>query len=64
MRRNSLDGMRQKDGVVPRDVAVQGTLIKQNGDQCEPRYGHPTDEQPEVVSWILTALKLKEQIEK
>ena len=55
--------MRQKGGRVPRDISIQGTLINQNGDEYEPLYRHPADEQPELVSWTPTALKIKERIE-
>jgi alkylated DNA repair dioxygenase AlkB len=55
--------MRQKGGRVPRDISVQGTLINQNGDDYEPLYRHPADEQPELVSWTPTAFKIKERVE-
>jgi alkylated DNA repair dioxygenase AlkB len=55
--------MRQKGGRVPRDISIQGTLITENGDEYEPLYRHPADEQPELVSWTPAALKIKERIE-
>jgi alkylated DNA repair dioxygenase AlkB len=55
--------MRQKGGRVPRDISVQGTIEIQNGDQYEPIYRHPADEQPELVSWTPTALIIKQRIE-
>jgi alkylated DNA repair dioxygenase AlkB len=55
--------MRQKGGRVPRDISIQGTLTTENGDEYEPLYRHPADEQPELVSWTPAALKIKERIE-
>ena len=56
--------MRQKGGRVPRDISIQGTIIKiENDNEYEPLYRHPADEQPELVSWSPTALKIKEYIE-
>ncbi|CAF3963505.1 unnamed protein product, partial [Rotaria sp. Silwood1] len=55
--------MRRKGGRVPRDISIQGTLINHNDDQYEPLFRHPVDEQPELVSWTPTALKIKERIE-
>jgi alkylated DNA repair dioxygenase AlkB len=55
--------MRQRGGRVPRDISIQGTLITQYGDEYEPLYRHPADEQPELISWTPTALKIKERIE-
>jgi len=55
--------MRQKGGRVPRDISIQGTLTIQNNDEYEPLYRHPADEQPELISWTPTALKIKQRIE-
>ena len=55
--------MRQKGGRVPRDISIQGTLQIVKGDTYEPLYRHPADEQPELVSWTPTALRIKERIE-
>jgi alkylated DNA repair dioxygenase AlkB len=55
--------MRQKGGRVPRDISIQGTLTIQNDDEYEPLYRHPADEQPELISWTPTALKIKQRIE-
>ncbi|CAF0729270.1 unnamed protein product [Adineta steineri] len=55
--------MRQKGGRVPRDISIQGTLQIENGDEYEPLYRHPADEQPELISWTPTALLIKERIE-
>jgi len=55
--------MRQKGKRVPRDISIQGTLTMENGDEYEPLYRHPADEQPELVSWTPTALKIKQRIE-
>lgn len=55
--------MRQKGGRVPRDISIQGTLETINGDEYEPLYRHPADEQPELISWTPTAKIIKEKIE-
>jgi hypothetical protein len=55
--------MRQKGKRVPREVSIQGTITIENNDEYEPLYRHPADEQPELVSWTPTSLKIKEQIE-
>jgi len=55
--------MRQKGGRVPRDISIQGTIHIENGDEYEPLYRHPADEQPELISWTSTALIIKERIE-
>jgi hypothetical protein len=55
--------MRQKGKRVPREVSIQGTITIENGDEYEPLYRHPADEQPELVSWTPSALKIKERIE-
>ncbi|CAF0980335.1 unnamed protein product [Adineta steineri] len=55
--------MRQKGKRVPRDISIQGTITIEDGDEYEPLYRHPADEQPELVSWTPTALKIKERIE-
>ena len=56
--------MRQKGKRVPREVSIQGTItIENDDDEYEPLYRHPADEQPELVSWTPTALKIKERIE-
>jgi hypothetical protein len=57
------NSMRQKGKRVPRDISIQGTLTMENGDEYEPLYRHPADEQPELVSWTPTALKIKQRIE-
>lgn len=57
------NSMRQKGKRVPRDIAIQGTLTVEDGDEYEPLYRHPADEQPELVPWTPTALKIKEKIE-
>ena len=55
--------MRQKGGRVPRDISIQGTIEKQNGDEYEPLYRHPADEQPALISWTPTASIIRERIE-
>ena len=55
--------MRQKGGRVPRDISIQGTLHIENGDEYEPLYRHPADEQPALISWTPTALMIKDRIE-
>ena len=55
--------MRQKGKRVPREISIQGTITIENGDEYEPLYRHPADEQPELVAWTPTALKIKERIE-
>ncbi|CAF4362823.1 unnamed protein product, partial [Rotaria sp. Silwood2] len=55
--------MRQKGKLVPRQISIQGTITIENDDEYEPLYRHPADEQPELVSWTPTALKIKERIE-
>ncbi|UJR33938.1 hypothetical protein I4U23_021357 [Adineta vaga] len=55
--------MRQKGGRVPRDISIQGTLEIKDGDEYEPLYRHPADEQPELTTWTSTALTIKEHIE-
>ncbi|CAF1046462.1 unnamed protein product [Rotaria sordida] len=56
--------MRQRGKRVPREISIQGTItIENDGDEYEPLYRHPADEQPELVSWTPTALKIKERIE-
>jgi alkylated DNA repair dioxygenase AlkB len=55
--------MRQKGKRVPREISIQGTITIENNDEYEPLYRHPADEQPELVSWTPTALKIKERIE-
>jgi hypothetical protein len=55
--------MRQKGKRVPREVSIQGTITIENGDEYEPLYRHPADEQPELYSWTPTALRIKERIE-
>ncbi|UJR08561.1 hypothetical protein I4U23_012822 [Adineta vaga] len=55
--------MRQRGKRVPREVSIQGTITIENGDEYEPLYRHPADEQPELVSWTPTALKIKERVE-
>ena len=57
------NSMRQRGKRVPREVAIQGTITIENGDEYEPLYRHPADEQPELVSWTSTAWKIKERIE-
>ncbi len=39
--------MRHRGGPVPRQIAIQGTVI----DGVEPVYRHPADEQPPLVPW-------------
>lgn len=55
--------MRQKGKRVPREISIQGTITIENEDEYEPLYRHPADEQPELVPWTPTALKIKERIE-
>ena len=55
--------MRQKGGRVPRDISIQGTLEMINGDEYEPLYRHPADEQPQLISWTSTSRLIKEKIE-
>jgi hypothetical protein len=55
--------MRQKGKRVPREISIQGTITIENNDEYEPLYRHPADEQPELVSWTSSALKIKERIE-
>ncbi|CAF1150138.1 unnamed protein product [Adineta ricciae] len=55
--------MRQKGGRVPRDISIQGTIEVKNGDEYEPLYRHPADEQPELITWSPTALIIKERIQ-
>lgn len=55
--------MRQKGGRVPRDISIQGTLEVINGDEYEPLYRHPADEQPELTAWTPTARLIKEKVE-
>jgi hypothetical protein len=55
--------MRQKGKRVPREISIQGSITIENNDEYEPLYRHPADEQPELVSWTPTALKIKERIE-
>lgn len=55
--------MRQKGGRVPRDISIQGTIENHNGDEYEPLYRHPADEQPELISWTPSALIIKQRIE-
>jgi alkylated DNA repair dioxygenase AlkB len=55
--------MRQKGRRVPREISIQGSITIENGNEYEPLYRHPADEQPELVSWTPTALKIKERIE-
>lgn len=55
--------MRQKGRRVPREISIQGTITVENEDEYEPLYRHPADEQPKLVSWTPTALKIKERIE-
>ncbi|CAF0859690.1 unnamed protein product [Rotaria sp. Silwood1] len=54
--------MRQRGKRVPREISIQGTITIENDDEYEPLYRHPADEQPELVSWTSTALKIKERI--
>lgn len=56
--------MQQKGGRVPRDISIQGTLHMENGDEYEPLYRHPADEQPGLVSWTPISVIIKEHIEK
>ena len=39
--------MRHRGGPVPRQIAIQGTVL----DGVEPVYRHPADEQPPLVPW-------------
>jgi alkylated DNA repair dioxygenase AlkB len=55
--------MRQKGKRVPREISIQGSITIENNDEYEPLYRHPADEQPELVSWTPTALRIKERIE-
>ncbi|CAF0796267.1 unnamed protein product [Adineta ricciae] len=55
--------MRQRGKRVPRDISIQGTITIEDGDEYEPLYRHPADEQPELVPWTPTALKIKQRIE-
>lgn len=55
--------MRQRGKRVPRDISIQGTITVENDEEIEPLYRHPADEQPELVSWTPTALKIKQRIE-
>jgi hypothetical protein len=55
--------MRQKGGRASRDISIQETFTTENGDEYEPLYRHPADEQLELISWTPTALKIKERIE-
>jgi alkylated DNA repair dioxygenase AlkB len=55
--------MRQKGGRVPRDISIQGTLHVEHGDEYEPLYRHPADEQPALISWTSAARIIKERIE-
>lgn len=55
--------MRQRGKRVPRDICIQGTITIEDGDEYEPLYRHPADEQPELVPWTPTALKIKQRIE-
>lgn len=55
--------MRHKGGRVPREISIQGSVVKEDEDEIEPVYRHPADEQPKLVSWTPNVLKVKEQIE-
>lgn len=57
------NSMRQRGKRVPREISIQGTITEENGDEYEPLYRHPADEQPELVPWTPTAWKIKERIE-
>lgn len=56
--------MRHQGGLVPREISIQGTIKIENGNKYEPIYRHPADEQPELIDWTPSVLKIKTQIEK
>lgn len=55
--------MRHKGGRVPRKISIQGSVVMVDGDEIEPVYRHPADEQPELMCWTPNVFGVKEQIE-
>lgn len=52
--------MMHKGGPVPRLMSLQADV---QPDGTIPLYRHPADEQPDVVAWTPTILRIKEQLE-
>ncbi|MFT4974525.1 MAG: nicotinamidase-related amidase/alkylated DNA repair dioxygenase AlkB [Myxococcota bacterium] len=52
--------MRHRGGVVPRQIAIQGTI---DDDGAWPVYRHPADEQPPLTAWTPTVDRLRLLVE-
>jgi nicotinamidase-related amidase len=50
--------MHHKGGVVPRGIAIQGTIA----GGVEPIYRHPADEQPALAAWTPTADAIRREV--
>ncbi|XP_014205708.1 uncharacterized protein LOC106637438 [Copidosoma floridanum] len=57
--------MRHKGGRVPREISIQGSITRraEDGHDVEPVYRHPADEQPGLVHWTPSVLRIKNQVE-
>lgn len=52
--------MKQRDSLVPRLISIQGEICE---DGTHPLYRHPVDEQPELINFSPTILKIKNKLE-
>lgn len=50
--------MYHRGGLVPRQVAIQGSIT----EQSRPLYRHPADEEPEMTSWTPTVDLIRQEV--
>ena len=65
LRNNEINwgNMYNREKPVPRLVAIQGSLtVNEKGEEIEPLYRHPADEQPNLNIWTPTVAIIKDRV--